>query len=156
MANTQINSTNRGLISTFRNYYYPSSNSFSGIFGFSTYPQQVPGSSNVLAAGGSKISYYGSGSYLLYFQISSTNPTKGSVSITSPWSETSITTSAIGGNRQLLQSIYGYMTIQANTNYGYTFNGWYTQPSSGTLITTSPSVSLNAGSYQSPWYAIWN
>jgi hypothetical protein len=146
MAQTQIPASNRGLISTFGNYYNRSSNSFSGIFGTATYPQRSLSNLN--------INYYGT-SILLYVNAGSSNATKGSVSITYPWSETSSGTSLIGNNRQALLSTYGYIALQANTNYPYGFNGWYTLPVSGTLITTSQAPSVGNGSYTGVWYAVW-
>lgn len=150
MGNTLIPANNRGLISTFGQYYNRGGSSFSYIFGFSTYPQRSSSSLN--------INYYGSGNYLFYLNIGSSNPTKGSVSINYPWSETSITTSVIGNNRQVFTGVYNYIGIQCNVNYGYTFKGWYTLPSGGTLITTQNVSNVNyAHPYQnSVWYAQFN
>jgi len=147
MAQTSIPANNRGLISTFGQYYNRTSNSFSGIFGTATYPQRALSNLN--------IDYYGT-STLLYVNIGSSNATRGSVSITSPWSETSSGTELIGNDRQALSSVYGYIGITANTNYPYVWNGWYTLPSGGSLITTSQGTSVGVGSHSGVWYAVWD
>jgi hypothetical protein len=148
MAVTYIPASNRSLISTFGNYYNRSSNAFSGIFGSSTYPLQ--------SLSNMTVSYYQSSTYLIYCNIASSNSTKGSVSITYPWSETSSGTSTIGNNRQATEYYYGSISINANTNYPYTWNGWYTLPSSGTLISNQKSNNIGNGSYTGVWYAVWN
>jgi hypothetical protein len=147
MGYTDIPSTNQALIGTYGQFYNRSSSSFSGIFNFSTYPNRALSSLNMR---------YVVGGRCLYLNIASSNPTKGSVSITYPWSETSITTSTIGNNRQVLTQIYGYMDIRCNVNYGYSFKGWYTLPSSGTLITTQNLYSVFTSDYQGVWYAQFN
>jgi hypothetical protein len=146
MAQTSIPANNRGLISTFGQYYNRSSNSFSGIFGTATYPQRALSNLN--------IDYYGT-STLLYVNIASSNATRGSVSITYPFSETSSGTSNIGNDRQVLASYYGYIGIQANTNYPYSFIGWYEYPFGGALISSSQYSSIGIGSYSGVWYALW-
>lgn len=150
MGRIQIPATNRGLISTFGQYYNRTSSSFSGIFGTATYPN--------LPLSNRNINYYASGGYLFYLNIASSNSTKGSVSITYPWSETSSGTSLIGNNRQVYTSIYGYIAISCNVVYGYTFKGWYTAAVGGTLITTSNAVNVyyTDAYYNSVWYAQFN
>jgi hypothetical protein len=147
MPQIQIPASNRGLISTFGQYYNRSSNTFSGILGTATYPQRS--SSNL------NISYYGSGSFLYWINIATSNSTKGSVSITSPWSETSSGTSTIGNNRQAFSGAFGTIAIQCNVNYGFTFNGWYTLPTGGTFIAPGNSQTIGPGHpyINSVWYA---
>lgn len=144
MGLTTISSTNQGLIATYGQYYGRSSSSFSGIFNFSTYPNRALSNLNMR---------YVSAGYCFYMNIATSNPTKGSVSITYPWSETSVTTSLIGYNRQVLTQIYNYIDVRCNVNYGYTFTGWYTLPSGGSLITTQNIYSITPSNYQGVWYA---
>lgn len=150
MGRTLIPANNRGLISTFGQYYGRTSSSFSGIFGTATYPN--------LALSNRNINYYGSGSYLFYLNLASSNSTKGSVSITYPWSETSSGTSLIGNNRQVFTGAYTSISIACNVVYGYSFKGWYTLPVGGTLITTSNAVNVSYthAYYNSVWYAQFN
>lgn len=149
MPKVAVPSNNRGLISTFGQYYNRSSNSFSGILGTATYPQRSLSSLN--------INYYTVGSYVWYINIASSNATKGSVSITSPWSESSSGTSTIGNNRQAYSVVYQNIAITCFTNYGYTFKGWYTLPSGGTLITSTNTLSVNINNpmIDTVWYAQW-
>ena len=143
---TTVPATNQGLISTYGQYYNRTSNSFSGILGSATYPNRSL--SNLY------LRYVTSG-YCLYLNIATSNSTKGSVSITYPWSETSSGTSTIGNNRQVLTSIYTYIGITCNLTYGYTFKGWYTLPSGGTQITTAQTftVAYNNSYVNNVWYA---
>jgi hypothetical protein len=147
MPQIQIPANNRGLISTFGQYYNRTSTSFSGIFGTATYPQRSLSNLNM--------NYYNSGAYLYWINIATSNSTKGSVSITSPWSETSSGTSTIGNNRQVYSGVYGNMSITCNVNYGYTFTGWYTLPSGGTLISTGLEqiIGPNNAAINTVWYA---
>ena len=96
MGRTAIGSTNQGLIATWGQYYNRSNTNFSGIFNFSTYPNRSLSSLNMA---------YTTSGYCFYLNIATSNPTKGSVSITYPWSETSTTTSPIGNNRQVITNI---------------------------------------------------
>lgn len=146
MGRTAIPANNRGLISTFGQYYNRSSSSFSGIFGSATYPNRALSNLNM--------GYVGGG-YCFYLNIATSNSTAGSVSITYPWSETSSGTSLIGNNRQTLTYIHGYIAIMCNVSYGYTFKGWYTLPSGGTLITSTKTVNVyyNDAYYNNVWYA---
>ena len=147
MPQIQIPASNRGLISTFGQYYNRSSNTFSGIFGTATYPNRALSNLN--------IDYYSSTYYLYWINIATSNATKGSVSITSPWSETSAGTSTIGNNRQVYSGVYGSMGITCNLTYPYVFNGWYTAASGGTAIaySLSENISPNHPYINSVWYA---
>jgi hypothetical protein len=147
MPQIQIPANNRGLISTFGQYYNRSSNTFSGIFGTATYPQRALSDLN--------INYYSSGLYLFWINIATSNSTKGSVSITSPWSETSSGTSTIGNDRQVYSGVYGNISITCNVTYGYTFNGWYTLASGGTSIAPGleQTIGPNHPYINSVWYA---
>ena len=147
MPQIQIPASNRGLISTFGQYYNRSSNAFSGIFGTATYPNR--GFSDM------DISFYDSPYYLYWINIATSNSTKGSVSITNPWSETSSGTSTIGNNRQVYSGVYGSMGITCNLTYPYVFNGWYTAASGGTAIaySLSENISPNHPYINSTWYA---
>jgi hypothetical protein len=144
MGLTTISSTNQGLIGTYGQYYNRTSSSFSGIFGTATYPNRGLSSLNMR---------YVSAGYCFYLNVATSNATKGTVSITYPWSETSSGTSTIGNNRQNLTQIYNYIDIRCNVNYGYTFTGWYTLPSSGTLITSQNIYGVTPTNYQGVWYA---
>jgi hypothetical protein len=148
MGRTAIDAT-KSLIGTFGQYYNRSSNSFSGIFGSATYPNRALSNLNM--------NYVGGG-FCFYLNIATSNSTKGSVSITYPWTETSSGTSLIGHNRQSFSGAFGYINIQCNVTYPYTFKGWYTLPSGGTLITTSNSVNVYpTDTYISTvWYAQFN
>jgi hypothetical protein len=147
MAQTQIPANNRGLISTFGQYYNRSSNSFSGIFGTATYPQRSLSNLNM--------GYFSSGTYMIYVNAASSNSTKGSIAITYPFSQSSSGTSIIGNDRQVHASTYGYIGLQAYTNYGYTWKGWYTLPSGGTFLSDYVGPSIGVGSYTGVWYAQW-
>lgn len=142
-----IPSNNRGLISTFGNYYNRSSTSFSGILGTATYPQRALSSLN--------INYYTVGSTVWYINIATSNPTKGTVSITSPWGETSSGTTTIGNNRQAWSGGVTNIFILCTVSYGYTFTGWYTLPSGGTLITSTNALNVNVNNpmIDTVWYA---
>jgi hypothetical protein len=152
MGRVAMSANNRGLISTFGQYTNRTSSSFSGIFGTATYPNRALSNLN--------INYYGGNPsvYVFWMNLASSNSTKGSVSITYPWSETSSGTSLIGHNRQSFSGAFGYINIQCNVTYPYTFKGWYTLPSGGTLITTSNSVNVYpTDTYISTvWYAQFN
>lgn len=136
--------TSRALIGTFGQYYNRTSNSFSGIFGSATYPNRALSNLNLA---------YVSTGVCMFLNVATSNSTKGTVSITYPWSETSSGTSTIGNNRQVLTAIYSYINIQCNVAYGYTFNGWWTLPSGGSQISSSNNFSVTAGNYQGVWYA---
>ena len=147
MGRTAMSANNRGLISTFGQYYNRTSNSFSGIFGTATYPNRSLSSLN--------INYYGGSTsvYMYYLNVATSNSTAGSVTINYPWSETSSGTSTIGNNRQVFTGAYNYIGIQCNVSYGYSFKGWYTLPSSGTQITTQNVYNVN---YDHPYYnTVW-
>jgi hypothetical protein len=152
MGRVAMSANNRGLISTFGQYYNRTSSSFSGIFGTATYPNRALSSLN--------IDYYGGSPsvYVFFLNIATSNSTKGSVSITYPWSETSSGTANIGNNRQAFSGAYNYINIQCNVAYGYTFKGWYTLPVGGTLITTGNSTNVypTDGYINSVWYAQFN
>jgi hypothetical protein len=148
MAQTFIPYNNRGLISTFGQYYSRTSNSVSGIFGTATLPNQAL--SNV------SFNAYGYNGYLLYINIKSTNSTKGNVSITYPFSVTSTGTEFIGNDRQVSEAEYGSIEFQANTTYPYTFNGWYTEETGGTFLSSTSAQSYYDGVYTGLWYARWN
>jgi len=149
MGRVAMSANNRGLISTFGQYTNRTSSSFSGIFGSATYPNRALSSLN--------INYYGGAPsvYVYWVNIASSNSTKGSVSITYPWSETSSGTGLIGHNRQSFSGAYNYISIQCNVTYGYSFKGWYTLPSGGTLITCANSVNIypTDGYISTVWYA---
>jgi len=150
MPRITIPATNRGLISTFGQYYNRTSNSFSGILGTATYPNQPLSNTNL------GYSAYGTGTgSLFWINIANSNATKGSVSITYPWSETASGTSTIGNNRQIVVGTYGYIGINCFTNYGYTFIGWYTLPTGGTLISSSSSVNIYPDGYTSYLSTVW-
>lgn len=131
-----ITSTNRGLISTFGQYTNRSSNSFSGIMGTATYPQRSLSSLNV--------DYYVPGNPLIWFNIATNDPVKGYVRILYPWTEESSGTSLIGHNRQAYTGVYSYISITPVANYGYSFNGWWTLPSGGSVISYGTTLNLDA------------
>lgn len=147
-----MSANNRGLISTFGQYYNRTGNTFTSIFSISTYPNRTNSNLN--------IDYYGGNPtvYMFYLNIATSNSIKGSVSINYPWSETSSGTSLIGNNKQSFTGAFNYIGIQCNVVYGYSFRGWYTLPSGGTQITTQNVYNVNYDHpyYNSVWYAQFN
>lgn len=131
-----ITSTDRGLISTFGQYSNRSSSSFSGIFGTATYPQRSLSSLNV--------NYYVPGNPLIWINIATSNFTKGYARILYPWTEQSTSTSLIGHDRQAYTGTYTYISIACTVNYGYTFNGWWTLPNGGSVVSYSNTLNLDA------------
>ena len=65
---------------------------------------------------------------------------QGTVEVTYPTSVAAVDTSITYINNH---NIYEYVTVEASANYGYTFDGWYTETSGGgDLITTSNILTL--------------
>lgn len=64
------------------------------------------------------------GQFLFEIEIRSNNGSFGSVSITYPFSLTSSGTSYIGGDRQVYNYTYPYITISATRVYPRTFQYW--------------------------------
>lgn len=151
MGRILIPTTNRGLISTFGQYYNRTSSSFSGIFGTATYPFRSLSNLN--------INYYGGGTnYMFYLNFASSDAVKGAVSSTYPFSSTASGTNVAGNDRQVFTGVYTYITITCSVTYGYTFKGWYTLPVGGTLITTTNTVNVSYTDayYNNVWYAQFN
>lgn len=91
------------------------------------------------------IGYYrGAGNYFFYLKAFNTDGTKGTVSITYPWSQsTSVTNGYVGGSRQAFTAVYSYITLSASVNPGYSFDGWWTTSSGlGTLISSDATVNV--------------
>jgi uncharacterized repeat protein (TIGR02543 family) len=134
----------RGTLSQF--YNAPTSNIslFNGTdaLNYRTYPQQfasAPPPTNL------RLGYYRTGTWLFWMKAVNTNGTKGTVEVTSPYSESnSGTNGEVGNGRQFLDSLS--ISFRCSVNYGYTFNGWYTAASGGTLVSSSSSVSIGATS----------
>lgn len=121
-------------------------NSFSGI----TYPNTGTHNNNM--------GYYASNSYMFYFKAVNTNGTKGTISITYPWSQSTNTTNGyVGGGKQAFIVAYPYITLSVSTNYGYTFRGWYTAASGGTYINATGVQNIYyTDTYRDyVWYAQW-
>jgi hypothetical protein len=150
MPRIQIPANNRGLISTFGQYSNRNSTSFSGILGTATYPQRSLSNLN--------IGNYGSGNFLFWLNIANSNASRGFVIITSPWVEQSSGTELIGNNRQVFTGTQPNISISCNVNYGFSFRGWFTLPSGGTLISSSPSntVRFDHPNFNNVWYAQYN
>ena len=147
MAQTVVPANNRGLISTFGNYYSRTSTSFNGILNTATLPNQDDNSS---------MGFFSTGDVLLYINVKSTNATKGTVSITYPFSITSTGTEFIGNDQQVSEQTYGEISFQSNAIYPYTFNGWYDAETGGTLLDTNRFQAIFDGVYTGLWYARWN
>lgn len=64
------------------------------------------------------------GQYLFQIRVRSNNGSLGSASITYPFSLTSSGTSYIGGDRQVYNYTYPYITISATRVYPYVFQYW--------------------------------
>ena len=85
-------------------------------------------------------------------------------SYTSPWfsgpnnsQSTSSSTGKIGFQGQFISNTAPYFNIQASAGSGYNFDGWYSSPTGGTLITTSNNYNayynyLTVYNYNN-WYA---
>ena len=150
MPRIQIPASNRGLISTFGQYSNRTSTSFSGIFGTATFPNRSLSNLNM--------GNYGSGNFLFWLNIANSNTSGGVVLITSPWTEISSGTGLIGHNRQVFTGSINTITIQCSLNYGFSFRGWFTLPSGGTLITSANTVNVGFDhpNFNNVWYAQYN
>lgn len=151
MATTQLTTSNISLRSFFNYYGAPTSNMSTydvmGYYGTAiTYPYRGVPNLN--------FGYYGN-TYLFYIQAVNTNNTKGSVSITYPFGQ-GPSGSSVGSGKQVVTSTYQYITIQVTVNYGYSFKGWYTSPSGGTLLSTSTTLNVYYTNPTSIWFAQYN
>jgi len=81
-----------------------------------------------------------SGQFLYQILARSNNGSWGSVSIVSPWSQTSSGTDYIGVNRQAYSYVYDYITLTATATYPRTFARWDIE--GGGTYTTSQTFDL--------------
>lgn len=148
-----ISSTSTRISDHFTYYDAPTTDlRFNTVFGSGSAVSYPSYSSNM------KLSLYKGGT-LFYLKVVNTNGTKGTVSITYPWSQsTNVTNGYVGGSKQCLVSIYSYITISVSVNYGYSFKGWYTAATGGTLInsTQNQQVPYTHAYRDFVWYAQYN
>jgi len=69
--------------------------------------------------------YYGAGGYYFFnTTIVTSNATKGTVQINSPWFQNSAGTTPLGNTRQAFEAYSGNISFSAIANYPYTFQYW--------------------------------
>lgn len=151
-----LSNTNLALSSFFNYYGAPGANRslYTAISTTTAVTYPSDGTSNLNMG-----TYATAGSFLFYLKANNTNGTKGTVSITYPWSQsTSVTNGEVGISKQVWTSVYTYITVAVSINYGYSFKGWYTASTGGTLISTATSVNVafNSTYRDNIWYAQYN
>lgn len=151
MALVLLPATNR----TFNTHYFkywaaPTINLSMYTLGTVTYPVQ---NTNITMG----TSFLTTGTYLFSLRVTNTNFSKGSCSITSPWTETTNSgVIVIGYNRQISTAYQSYIQVTVTPIYPYTFKGWYSAYSGGTLLTTTATVNVAYNNGYDDWYAQWN
>lgn len=98
---------------------------------------------------------YNNPNYYFWTYAGTSNATKGTVSITYPWSETS---TAVGVTKQVFTGVYSYITIRVNVAYGYSFSYWsYSYPGGpAASYSTSFDVYYNGSYYDTSLFANFN
>lgn len=154
MPNILLGTTNQSLNGKLNQFYNAPGTNVSQLTteNVATYPHL--GTTNL------SLGYYkGASNYLFWNQFYNTNGTKGTVSITSPWTEsTAVTNGSIGLGKQAFSAVYTYITVTVSVNYGYSFKGWYTLPTGGTLISASATYNFayNDAYINTTFYAQYN